>query len=259
MACRIDSAYDIPADSNVTSAGSLLGGAAQLAIIPPTDEHGDPLPSTGEFIPHDGTGRIRGTVTSMSQQFTEIARDLRDQLRPQLENFGKVFEKIIMLADEYKQVGEKLNAMLEQRSVADVDAGKVQANFTTVVARVDARLAELRQTLDRINAIVGDEKLLGDLRATASNARALTADARTKLDALTTRYVALADDLGKSLASMDTLLTDARTGKGTLGRVMQDPALYNNLTDAASRLNEALKQAQLLIEKWKAEGLPVQF
>lgn len=259
MNCRIDSKFDIPANATVTSSGSLLGGASQLAITPARDEFDKPIPSGGKYVPRDGTGRITGNVVSMSQQFTQIARDLRDQLRPQLENFGKVSEHIIALSDEYKKVGEKLNGMLEKRSIADVDAGKVDANFTTVVARVDARLAELRDTLDRINKVVGDEKLLGDIRATASNARELTADAKTKLDALTTRYVALADDLSKSLASMDQLLTDARTGKGTLGRVMQDPALYNNLTDAAARLNEALKQAQLLIEKWKAEGLPVQF
>ncbi|QNN23946.1 MCE family protein [Planctomycetales bacterium ZRK34] len=259
MNCRIDSKYDIPANATVTSTGSLLGGASTLAITPAMDEQGNVIPSDGKHVPRDGSGNIKGTVVSMSQQFTEIARDLRDQLRPQLKNFGKVSERIIALADEYKAVGEKLNAMLEKRSIADVDAGKVDANFTTVVARVDSRLAELRETLDRINKVVGDEKLLGDIRATATNARELTADARTKLDALTTRYVALADDLSKSLSSMDKLLVDARTGKGTLGRVMQDPALYNNLTDAAARLNEALKQAQLLIEKWKAEGLPVQF
>jgi len=58
---------------------------------------------------------------------------------------------------------------------------------------------------------------------------------------------------------MNTLLVDAREGKGTVGRLMQDPQMYNSLTDAANRLAAALKEAKLLLEKWKNEGLDVKF
>lgn len=255
MTCLINSAFDIPAGSKVTSAGSLLGGASQLAIVPPEPTEGQPP----KFLPRDGTGKLTGHVESMSAEFTEIARDLRDQLRPQLKRLGEMSDKISILAEQYTQVGKKLNTMLEQRSLDDVEAGKVGPNVTTIIARTDSRLAELKTTLAKINDIVGDEKLIEDIKATASNARKLTAEGREKIDALTTRYVALADDLSQSLATMNKLLADARTGDGTIGKLMQDPALYNNLTDAATRLTEAIKQAQLLIQKWKAEGLPVQF
>jgi ribonucleotide reductase beta subunit family protein with ferritin-like domain len=50
----------------------------------------------------------------------------------------------------------------------------------------------------------------------------------------------------------------ARTGKGTVGRLLQDPQLYENLTDTARRAEEAIAKLNLLLDKIRAEGLGVQ-
>lgn len=256
LVCRIDTSRKIPANSSVTAAGSLLGGASQLAIVPQPRK-----PGAGAitFVPTDGSGRLAGTVSSMSDKFTQVADNLRDQLKPAVEHFAEVSKKIGTMADEYTALGKKLNAALEPRSLADVDSGKAQPNFASAIARADQRLAELKQTLASINSVLSDKQLMSDVRATASNARQLTADAKDKINQLATRYVGLADDMSHSLNELNGLLADARNGKGTMGKLIQDPALYNNLTDAAARLTEAIKSAQLLLEKWKAEGLPIQF
>jgi hypothetical protein len=39
---------------------------------------------------------------------------------------------------------------------------------------------------------------------------------------------------------------------------MKDPSLYEGLTDAANRLNEALAKINLLVEKIRAEGVDVE-
>ncbi|MBI1367766.1 MAG: MCE family protein [Planctomycetes bacterium] len=256
LTCLIDTSRNIPSSASVNAAGSLLGGASQLAITP-TKRTPDAPPLT--YLPRDGSGELHGTVTTMSSAVAGVARDLRNDLKAQLDNFGKLSKKIETLADEYIAIGQKLNTLLEQHNLADVDAGKVQGNVATMIARADARLGEMKKTIDSINKIVGDEQLVGDLKQTVANTRDLTADAKKQLGELTSRYVAVADELSKTMASMNQIMTDAKAGKGTLGKVLQDPALYDNLTDAAQRLDEMLKEAKLLIEKWKAEGLPIQF
>ncbi|MEY2716247.1 MAG: hypothetical protein RIT24_2590, partial [Planctomycetota bacterium] len=55
------------------------------------------------------------------------------------------------------------------------------------------------------------------------------------------------------------LMVAARSGKGTVGRLMQDPQLYENLTDTARRAEEAVAKLNLLLDKIRAEGLGVQF
>lgn len=256
--CQIEAQYDIPSGADVSSTAGLLGGAAQLSINTGTDGA-----VATEPLPRDGTGELEGVAPA---DFATLSQQLEESVEVQLENFGKLTEKLSALSDQYVVVGERVAAMLEERSVEDVDAGRVQANFTTMMARADARLAELEETIDQVNGIVGDEQVQDDIRQTISNARLFTEDARRltertdrNLDTLMRRFVAVADDLSRTLTSVDEMMEQASEGEGTLGRLMNDPALYQSLEDASGRLSDTLREAQLLIEKWKAEGLPVQF
>lgn len=242
--CHIDARFSIPAGSPALAVAGLLGGSATLQITP--------APPPAPPLPRDGNGHLTARASNITQDFQRVAEGLAKDLHLQLANLGK-------LSEQYTLVGRKLNAMLEERSLADVDAGKVAANITTVITRADAGLKDLRVTIKSINDVLADPAFLKDLRDTAAGASKLTADARVRIDQLTTRYVAVADDLSKTLASANRLIDQARTGKGTLGQLVTNPALYNDLQDAANRLSDALREMKLLLQKWKAEGLPLHF
>ena len=49
----------------------------------------------------------------------------------------------------------------------------------------------------------------------------------------------------------------ASEGNGTVGMLLNNPDLYNSLTEAAVRLQRVLEEVQLLIEKLKAEGVQI--
>ncbi|MEX2673155.1 MAG: MlaD family protein [Phycisphaeraceae bacterium] len=256
---EIQSGYEILSDARVSSSAGLIGGAAQLAIVatkPPGVAVAPPLPK-------DGTGKLHGEAPT---DFGTLTQQLEHSVQEQLANFGKLTEKLTELSDQYIVVGQRAGEMLEHRDLADVDAGRVQANLTTMLARSDATLSELHQTIDQMNQLVGDKELHQEIRQTITNTRLFTEDARRvaanadeNLDKLTRRYVAVADDLSKTLLEVDDLVQEAREGQGTLGLMINDPSLYNNLQDAAGRLSDALREGQLLLEKWRAEGVPVQF
>lgn len=264
---RIEGEFDIPAGSTVVSEASLLGGSASLNILPPKKA------GVTETVPRDGTAMLEARSTSLAKQITAMTEGMGEDLKRQLDNFGKVSESIVRLSEQYISVGQRLEQMVEQRPLADVDAGRIPPNLSTVLARADQRLSELRQTTERINALLSDEGIAGDLRVStqnlrqftakandvADNANELTVTAKEELAALSERYITVADDLVESLDSLNALLVDAREGKGTLGRLMQDPALYNSLTDMGHQFQDFIKEARLLIQKWKSEGLPVQF
>ena len=55
--------------------------------------------------------------------------------------------------------------------------------------------------------------------------------------------------------TMQTTLNEAREGKGTVGQLMSNPALYNNMRDASERLNAAMRELQILFEKWNTTGI----
>ena len=76
---------------------------------------------------------------------------------------------------------------------------------------------------------------------------------------LAQRYAGVADDLVGVIGSARAVIDKARTGSGTIGKLFHDPSLYENLNDTVDRVQQSLDEFRLLVQKWKAEGMPVQF
>lgn len=240
----------LPDDVMVTARyPSLLGGSAVADI---TRKPGE---VTGH-LPTDGTAVIPGEP---AVDFTLIAEELRNALGGPMQEFKRISDNFDSLSKEWTLVAENLNQLVEMRSTEDVDHGDAVGNLATVLARADSRLAELRQAIAGVNRYVNDEELRGDVRTTAANARELTQRFNDSLDTLRARYVAVADDLSAVVQTMKKLGDKTLEGGGTLGKMFNDPALYENLNDASERLKAAIDDVRLLVEKWKTEGLPVQF
>lgn len=240
----------LPDDVMVTARfPSLLGGSAVADI---TRKPGE---VTGHLAT-DGSATIQGEP---AVDFSLIAEELRNALGGPMQEFKRISENFDALSKEWTLVAENINQLVEMRSTDAVDDGEAIGNLATVLARADQRLAELKQAIEGVNRYVNDEELRDDVRATAANARALSQRFNDSLDTLRAKYVAVADDLSATVQSMQKLADKTLQGDGTFGKMMNDPALYENLNDASERLKAAIDDVRLLVEKWKAEGLPVQF
>ncbi len=240
----------LPDDVVVTSRfPSLLGGSAVADI----GRKNDPISG---YLPKDGSAVIKGEP---AVDFTQIAEELRTAVRGPMQEFKRISDNVDTLSKEWTLVGQNINQLVEMRSTGDVDNGDAIGNMATVLARTDQRLAELKEAVAGVNQYVNDEELREDVRTTAANARALSQRFNDSLDTLRARYVAVADDMSVTVQSLQKLADKTLEGGGTLGKAISDPALYDNLNDASERLKLALDEMRLLVEKWKAEGLPVQF
>ncbi len=239
---NINKGIKLPANVTAVLEGSVFGTNAQLALYAePWPEADGPL----KLLPTDGSAVVSGTSSSAVETFAELTAQIKS------------------LSTEWTQVGRNLNALLEIHNPDDVDKGDMLANASTVIIRLDQRLAELKKVMAGVDRYVNDDQLLADFKATAANARDLTGKLNEQLPqditALRQRYIALADDLSAAVASTKDAIDAARRPDGTLGKMLLDPALYDNMNDAFIRLQTAIDEMRLLIEKWKAEGLPVQF
>ncbi len=214
------------------------------------------VPPDAKPLPTDGSAVIPGGVPDGA---AGLLGDVGAAFAEPVAQLNRLADSLEQLSGQWTEVGRNINLLVEPRSTDDVDNGKATGNLATVVVRADHRLTELRTVLDGMNQWVNDTQLRDDIRAAASNARSLTRKLDENIDGLTRRYFAVADDLSKAIGSMQKLLDQTHEGKGTIGKLLNDPALYNNLNDAAQRVGGVLDELKLLIEKWKAEGLPVQF
>lgn len=199
-----------------------------------------------QWLPTDGTAIVSGNKTpDVASQF---ARGLNDTMAEPIRQIGRITERFEELSQQWIEVGMYISQLVAPRDTKQVDHGNATGNLATVLARADQRLAELRVTLEGMNQWVNDPELHQDARATAANARNLTQ-----------RHFALADDLSKAVASMRQMINDAHHGQGTIGKLIHVPDLYNNLNDTAERFGVMADELKLLVEKWKVEGLPIQF
>ena len=235
---RIRDGVKIPTEAEPQVEKPLLGGSPTIKFAVKDLSNGPPK----SFLATDDSAVVQGKLSALSSAFDQLAR---------------VTDSFDALSTEWQSVGKKVNGMLEPQDLAAVEAGEVPGNLTTAVARVDRRLAELKEILAGVDTFVNDETLRQDVTTTAANARKASEQLAESMGSIESRYVALADDVSLVVEQINKLLADARKPRGTVGKLVEDPALYDNLDNAAKRIGQAADELKLLLEKWKAEGVPV--
>lgn len=242
---------------------SMLGGSPQVHFIVEDEAH-----LTGNPLPTDGSAVVMGRPGTI---FDDVTTELAEMLDGPMGTIERVADNFEALSSEWTAVGRNVRTLTNPDVTTEkVDAGEAVGNLATVLARTDQRMNELQGVIAGLDDIVGDEQVRDDLKTTIANARKMTgkvmetveslqADISGGVESLTRNYVALADDLTNAVASMQKLVDNMNQGEGTFGRLLNDPGLYENLNDASERLKAALDELRLLVEKWKKEGLPIQF
>ena len=253
----IEEGVTVPRQADVSVVGPILGGSPALSFrVDLLDES-----QLNDVLATDGSAKIEGWAPSLTSQFA-------DELRSAL---AKPFAQFERLSVQWMQVAENLNNMIEPRTVSHVDSGQVAGNLTTVLARADSNMAQLKTAIDGMNSWLNDEQLKADVVGTAASAHKaarqlevsvqevgqFAVDTRENINELARRYMSLADDLSRVIVATQNAVDKAGKGEGSVGKMLNDAALYNNLNDALDRVNTAVKDFQLLIEKWKSEGVPI--
>lgn len=146
-------------------------------------------------------------------------------------------------------IQEKLNNVLE-------NADKLVVNINEIL---DAKTkANLRQTIAQLNETMTNfSSVSGNLdKIVANNEGKLTA-AVTNLDKTMDNFAKISEDLEKAkmgetvkslertLDNVNKMLGDMESGKGTMGKLMKDDAMYNNLSKASKELELLLQDVRL--------------
>lgn len=238
VALRLREEVMVPTNTVVQVDKPIIGGSPTIRFVIDADTVGPPA----DFLATDGSAVVTGSPGALATIFEQVDR---------------LADSVDALSAEWQAVGQKVNGLLEAQDLEAVEAGEVPGNLTTAVARIDRRLAEFRAVVAGADALVNDPKLREDLAATAANARQTTADVGRSLERLEKRYVALADEVAVAVGQVNVLMKSANAAEGTVGKLVNDPALYDNLNDTAERLGTVVDELRLLLEKWKAEGVPI--
>jgi len=146
------------------------------------------------------------------------------------------------------------------------------------------------QLIDSVQSLIADQKMRDDLKATITNLRAdsekadkviadaqkftdkrpkmsddaasAVADVRTTVDKTQKHIDAIAQSVNDRLAQVATTLDQVQSivnkvdkGDGTIGKLVNDPKLYQNLLETTDQLSVSAKDLRRLFEQWEQEGV----
>ncbi|MAB47747.1 MAG: mammalian cell entry protein [Flavobacteriaceae bacterium] len=188
----------------------LMGGNA-LAIV--NSNQGE-LAKPGDFIPSEVQP---GLITSLKSNFSGLSTDLDSTLRS-ADTLMTNLNKMVVDDSEagLKSTIEELNATLKSfKSLSYSVQGLIKAND----AKIDSILSNFNSTSENLSKLSDDIKDI-ELAKTVS-----------KFD--------------ESLTSINTLLASVNSNDGTLGKLLNDDALYNNLEAASKEMEELLLDIKL--------------
>ena len=148
-------------------------------------------------------------------------------------------------------VGEKLSPLQAKVEATVVTADSLlnnvnnvfdkstQENLRRTIAEMSETMQQFSKTANSLNGIVAGNKTKID--ATLANLNHTSANFAAISDSLNQANLGQAvKKLEQSLANVDKIINDVESGKGTLGKLLKDEAMYNNLTDASNELKELL-------------------
>jgi len=267
----------IPGKANAyVHTGGFTGGAAVVFVsdgmAPGSKRQWDWIPRTGDVV-------LQGLPTGGGGGL--IPQDVLDEVRAGMKSISRLADTLNAFLTPPEQVapsqpspGPGQPPTTTRGSPAP--SPKQPPNFFAMMARLD-------DALRAVSEVLGDKENQQNIRAalvnfkTAAAATAATMEqvkvtaqqaqesirkigetselAGKRFDELTAKLIEDADRLGTALTRLDSSLAKIDSGDGTLGKLLNDPKLYNNLVDAAAEMKTALTRLQEALEAWKDRGI----
>ncbi len=214
----------IPADSRVMISSSDLLGAKQLDLIIGK--------SSAVAISGD---TLRGTIQ------VGIQEEIREELKPITEKFQSLIAQIDTAVTLVSSLfSDQLGTDVES-SVNSITASL--DNFRNISLQVDQMITQQAGTVGNIFDNI--EVLTGTLADNQGKIDAVLGNLESITDSLAAaEFTQTVAEARKAIISLNNIAQTIENGDGTLGMLIRDQALYNNLRNSSEQLDILLKDIQ---------------
>ncbi|MEK6644362.1 MAG: hypothetical protein AABZ08_10675 [Planctomycetota bacterium] len=233
--------------------------ASEMIVSPPTMGLGKPLIEINVLdtkdtkkLPMDGTATIRGRTLPAIDQL--VPKDMQHSLVNAATHIGE-------LASALTPAAKNLTLLLEQRDIKEVDAKGLTATMATMIQRLDGALKSFNEVFgnaenqQNLGGMLANGKKMSESGTTAmQNFAEMTGDGKTlakDMAALMRRLVGLSDDMSSVMKRLDTAVATMNTTKGTMGLMLNDNRLYEEMVLTMRRMQELAKDFQEVAQLWK--------
>lgn len=154
-----------------------------------------------------------------------------------------------LVAERLTPLQEKVEKMVVSadnllKNVNSVLDSKTKEHLKSSIANLDSTLAEFKVASENVNVMLVENK--GKINNTMTNFDKASGNFAKISDSIAKINLgATVKKLEKTLASVDKIMADVQAGKGTLGKLAKDDALYTNFAKSSKELELLLQDLRL--------------
>lgn len=240
----LDKGLHIPADAEamIVSTGLMGGKAVELKVSGPCT--GDACAKPESFLKGSVKGLFDsfldtgpgGTLDKVKANLHDILKTLGDSLTsPNADN---------EIAKTYTDFSALIKNLSSITGTLDKSMGAYDRHLQASLANVEILTGALAKNQDKIAASIGHLESITkqlDEAKVGENVGALVNNANATMKELNTTLA----DAQTSFKQLSVITQDLANGKGTMGKMIKDPVLYDNLTRTTKNLDLLLQDFRL--------------
>ena len=208
-----DKKLKIPKDSKVQiTSTSIMGNMGLVLLMGKSNEQLKEMESIGGLPENGILQSISGDIAPLAKTSDSLLRNVNT-----LFNRGQN-ENVYITVHQMNATLATLNATL--------------ANMNEMIESNQKPIHQTMANFERISISLAKKQ--EDINTTISNIRDITGKAN-QID-----IAGMMQNLNKSVKEMNVILAEINQGQGSLGKLMKDPILYNNLNTTVNNANELM-------------------
>jgi len=208
----IDSDFEFSKNSTAQLYESGLIGGKAIAIIPAFD--GAPNVESGDILSSD------------------VKPGLTDLVNQRLTPLQEKMERMMVSADTLLV---NLNTLFDAQT---------KYNIKSSIAELSTTIESFKSTSESLNDLVVDNS--SSIGQTITNFNKISDDlTRLSTSLAAADFDTIMADLKSTISSFNQLLSAIENGEGSVGKLMKEEAVYNNLEGATKQLEELLEDMKL--------------
>jgi phospholipid/cholesterol/gamma-HCH transport system substrate-binding protein len=284
---RADSAEGITNGSAILYLGVNVGQVRSVELLPDTPgvtirgtlEKNRPIPDNIEGVIR--AALIGGSATLTLEPIGGIPQGrLADNATKHARIGGSNLlpREFAVLASELTELSKRL-----QKTVGDWNDSQIITKLATTVETTQKTVAKIGDTSEELRKLLSDGQMRGDLKETLANFKAVSENSKviaknleklsldlqktnasandtivkagTRIDELSKQVGERLEQVAGVLDRFQSMANKIDKGEGSIGKFVNDPRLYEALTDTSAELNLTVRDLHRLVQQWEQEGV----
>lgn len=222
--------------------------------------------TTGLILDFTDVDYSKGYFNPGARIFGLVDQDIMEQLKSTVVPVISKFQKLVITVDRTVNsisafwdttATSELQSSIHEIQIAIKRFGNVAVEVEGLVASEKVKFGKIISNVESIsyNLKASNEKIAGII----GNTKKITDDL------VTVNYKSVVEDAQKTIQKLNAALEAADKGQGTLGKLLHDEKLYNELVNTNKELQELVEDIQLHPERYihvsvlgaKTKGVPL--